>query len=389
MDIPAPEILKKPLEIPNKILMGAGPANVSPRVLHAISKPILGHMNQELFQIMDEIKEGIKYVFQTRNDLTLAISASGHAGMEAVMSNLLEPGDKVLIAVNGLWGVRASDMAGRYDAQVVKMTANMGSNFTLREIEYYLQTESPKLLFIVQGETSTGVYQPLEGIGSLCHRYNCLLAVDVVASVGAVEFLMDRWEIDVAYAGVQKALGAPPGLTIISFSPRAQKVIFERTTPIKVYYWDMKILGQQWNCYNNVRPYHHTTCSALLVGLRESLAIITEAGLKNWQQKHKEGYKQLKKGLEKLGFEFFVDDESKRLITVTSVVVKDFDWKELVKCAMNKHNVEIAGGLGPTAGKILRIGVMGYNANPYTIDYVLNALKDALNHSRTYKTAKL
>ncbi|CAH1115044.1 unnamed protein product [Psylliodes chrysocephalus] len=388
MEVPAPEILKKPLVVPHKILMGAGPATISPRILHAMSNPVLGHMNQELFQIMDEIKEGIKYVFQTKNELTLAISASAHSGMEAVMSNLLEPHDKVLIAVNGLWGSRAANMAERYGASAVKIVTSLGDNFGFEEIEDALRKERPKLLFIVQGETSTGVYQPLEGLGDICHKYNCLLAVDVVASVGAVPFLMDKWGVDAAYAGVQKALGGPPGVTIISFSSSAQKEIFRRATQSKVYYWDMKILGQQWNCYNNVRPYHHTTCSTLLVALRESLAIIAEEGLENWQKKHEQGYRRLKEGLERLGFEFFVKDENKRLITVTSVTVKDFDWMELVNYAMKRHNVEIAGGLGPTAGNILRIGVMGFNCTPQTIDRVLDVLEEALKHAKT-KKAKL
>ncbi|XP_056632633.1 alanine--glyoxylate aminotransferase [Diorhabda sublineata] len=380
--ISPPDILKRPLIVPHKILMGAGPANISPRVIHSMTNSILGHMNSEIFQIMDEIKAGIKYIFQTKNELSLAISASGHSGMEAILSNLLEPGDVVLIATNGIWGFRAADMAKRYDTKPIQMMADYGDNFSLNQIENNLKKYSPKLLFIVQGETSTGVYQPIEGIGDLCHKYNCLLAVDTVASVAGVPFLMDKWGVDAAYAGVQKAIGAPPGLTIISFSPNAQKVIFERKTPSKVYFWDMKILGQQWNCYNNVRPYHHTTCSTLLCSLRESLAIITEEGLENWHKKHDECYRRLRDGIEKLGLHFFVKDENKRLKTVTSVEVTDFDWKELITYAMNKYNVEIAGGLGPTAGKILRIGVMGYNANPNTVDYVLKVLKESLEHAR-------
>ncbi|CAG9833991.1 unnamed protein product [Diabrotica balteata] len=382
MEIPAPETLKTPLVVPNKLLMGAGPANLSPRVLHAMSHGVLGHMNAETFQIMDEIKEGIKYVFQTKNELSLVISASGHTGMEAVLCNLLEPGDRVLIAVNGLWGLRAADMAERYGAVPIKMSTVAGDNFSFTEIEQNLKKHRPKLLFIVQGETSTGVHQPIEGLGDLCHKYNCLLGVDTVAAVGGVPFFMDKWGVDAVYAGVQKAIGAPPGLTIVSFSPKAQKVIFGRNTPIKVYYWDMKVLGQQWNCYNNVRPYHHTTSSSLLCSLRESLSIIAEEGLTEWQRKHDECYQRLRKGIENLGLEFFVKDENKRLKTVTSIVVTDFDWKKLVNYAMNKYNVEIAGGLGPTAGKILRIGIMGYNANPQTIDFFLKVLKESLEHAR-------
>ncbi|XP_023016079.2 alanine--glyoxylate aminotransferase [Leptinotarsa decemlineata] len=391
MEIPPPEVLKKSLVVPSKTLMGPGPSNAPPRVLQAMSYSVLGHMHQETFQIMDEIKEGIKYLFQTKNELSLAISASGHSGMEATMSNLIEPGDKVLICSNGLWGSRAADMAKRCGGIVTKIEKNLGDVFGLQEVENYILKLKPKLLFVVQGESSTGIWQPIEGFGEICQKYNCLLAVDVVASVGGVPFLMDEWKVDVAYAGAQKVLGVPPGLTLISFSSRAQKAIFERKTAGNVYYWDMTILGQQWNCFKNVRPYHHTTCSNLLCALREALAMLAEEGLENVIKRHEECYERLKKGFENLGLTFFVKDERNRLRTVTSLVLEGgIDKKDVIDYAMKKYNFEIAAGLGPTAiGNILRIGLMGYNAKPETVDFALEVLKESLDHAKKKTIAKL
>ncbi|KAG5896868.1 hypothetical protein JTB14_017682 [Gonioctena quinquepunctata] len=340
MEIPPPEVLKKPLIVPKKILMGPGPSSASPRVLQAMSHSVLGHMHSETFQIMDEIKEGIKYVFQTRNELTLAITASGHSGMEAVMSNLIESGDPVLICVNGLWGLRAADMAERYGGVVTKFEKKSG--------RYLSSPRNRTFPFEIEAKTTFR-------LGEICHRYKCLLAVDVVASVGGVPFLMDKWGVDVAYAGVQKVLGVPPGLTIISFSPKAQKAIFERKSLGKVYYWDMTILGRQWNCYKNVRPYHHTVSSNLLYALREGLAIMSEEGLENVIKRHEECYEMLRKGIEDL-----------------VLVDKEINCKDVISYAMKKYNLEISLGLGPTGGgNVLRIGLMGYNARAEIVDFTL------------------
>ncbi|KAJ8984921.1 hypothetical protein NQ317_012167 [Molorchus minor] len=391
MDILPPESLKNEIIIPNKILMGPGPSNCSPRVLHAVGHQVVGHMHPEVFQAMDEIKEGLRYVFQTKNDLTLAVSASGHGGMEAVFSNLVEPGEKVLVAVSGIWGSRAADMARRYGAVAKEISTEVGNDFSLAQLENAIQNESPKLLFIVQGDSSTGVYQSLEGVGDICHRYNCLLAVDTVASLGGVAFFADRWKVDVVYSGSQKVIGCPPGLAPISFSPKAQKVIQERKTPVPVFYWDMKILGQQWNCFGgSVRPYHHTVSSNLIFGLREGLAIIAEEGLENVIRRHKECAQRLYEGLNRLGLQPLVAEVYKRLPTVTTVVVpENVNWRTVVGFAMKNYSLEINGGLGPTEGKVLRIGLMGYNATRQKVDLVLRVLQEALEHPGTRVTSKL
>ncbi|CAH1155952.1 unnamed protein product [Phaedon cochleariae] len=392
MEVAPPKVLKQPLVIPQRVLMGPGPSNVHPRVLHAMSHNVLGHMNQETFQIMDEIKEGIRYLFQTKNDLTLATSATGHSGMEAILCNLIEPGDKVLVAVNGLWGTRAADMAERYGGVVTEMTVKLGKNFTFDVIESFLSKVRPKLLFIVQGETSTGVFQPIEGLGKICHRYDCLLAVDLVATVGGVPFFMDKWEVDAAYTAVQKILSVPTGLAIMSFSPKAQKVIFDRKIPPKVFFWDMRILGQQWKCYDKPRIYHHTVSSSLLSALRESLAMLAEEGLENVIKRHEICYERLAKGLQDLGLKFFVEEEKDRLITVTSLIVRDeFDHKEFLDFCMKKYSLEIGTGLlGQTGGgKLLRVGLMGYNATLETVEFTLKVMKEAKDHAETKSSSKL
>ncbi|CAH0554524.1 unnamed protein product [Brassicogethes aeneus] len=386
MDVPKPECLKKNVNVPNKLLMGPGPSNCPPRVLKALSQPILGHMHPETFQIMDDIKEGLKYIFQTNNTLTLALSCSGHGGMEAVMCNLIEEGDTILIAKNGIWGQRAEDMANRCGATVKTIDTELGDNFSLARIQNAIQSVKPKVFFIVQGESSTGVYQPLEGIGDICHRYNCLLAVDTVASLGAVPLLVDQWNIDAIYTGSQKVLGVPPGITPISFSSRAQKIIFSRKTPVQIYYLDITQIGQQWNCFEGPRIYHHTVSSSLLVALREGLALVVEEGLEELMKRHRDCAKRLYDGLEKLGLEPFVEEVHKRLPTVTTIKVPDgVNWLDVVGYAIKHFNLELSGGLGPTANKVFRIGLMGYNAKPENVDKVLKVLQGGLQKSKNNK----
>ncbi|XP_069683970.1 alanine--glyoxylate aminotransferase [Periplaneta americana] len=385
-----PSVLLKPLSVPEKLLMGPGPSNCPPRVLHAMGLPVLGHLHPECCAIMDEVKSGIQYAFQTRNTLTLAVSTSGHGGMEASMCNLIEPGDVVLIAVHGIWGERAADMARRYGANVKTIEKPAGDNFCLRAIEAGLSQHRPVLFFITQGESSTGVYQPLEGLGILCHKYNCLLVVDTVASLGGVPVYMDQWEIDVLYTGTQKVLGAPPGLAPISFSTRAVGKIEARTTPIAVFYWDMKILGDYWACFGRPRVYHHTIPVSLLYGLREALSMFVEEGINKCIARHQTCARRLHDGLERLGFELFVEKKDARLPTVTTIKVpKDVDWRLIQEYTMKKHRVEISGGLGPTVGKVMRIGVMGYNATPEKVDLTVKAVGEGLDYARRPQFAKL
>ncbi|XP_028586624.1 alanine--glyoxylate aminotransferase isoform X2 [Podarcis muralis] len=349
LSLPPPAPLLQPLSVPDRLLLGPGPSNCPPRILSAGCRQLIGHVHKEMIQIMDEIKLGIQYAFQTQNPLTLAVSGTGHCAMEAAFLNMVEQGDKVLIAMNGFWGERATGIAKRLGADVHQLVKAPGECFTLEEIEKGLVTHAPFLFFITHGESSTGVLQPLDGLGELCHRYNCLLLVDAVASLGGAPILMDQQGIDILYSGSQKVLNAPPGASPISFSQRAR--------------------------------YHHTAPINTFFCLREGLAILAEKGLENSWKLHKENSLDLCAGLQKLGLQLFVKEPDARLPTVNTVFVPEgYDWKEITDYIMKRHGIEISGGLGASAGKVLRIGLMGYNSTKYNVDRVLHALEDALQH---------
>ncbi|XP_053896316.1 alanine--glyoxylate aminotransferase [Malaclemys terrapin pileata] len=384
--VPPPAVLRQPLAIPDRLLLGPGPSNVPPRILTAGGRQLIGHLHKEMFQIMDEIKLGIQYAFQTQNPLTLAISGPGHCAMEAALMNTVEAGEVVLIAVNGIWGERATDISKRLGAVVHQLVKPPGEYFALQEIEEALAQHKPSLFFITHGESSSGVLQPLDGFGELCHRYKCLLLVDSVASLGGAPILMDQQGIDILYSGSQKVLNAPPGSAPISFSERARKKIFSRRTKPPSFFLDMGWLANYWGCDDKPRIYHHTAPINSFFSLREGLAILAELGLENSWKRHKENSLYLCAGLQKLGLQLFVKEQEVRLPTITTFVLpKEYDWKEVTAFIMNKHAIEISGGLGPSEGKVLRIGLMGYNSTKYNVDRVLHAMKDALQHCHKNK----
>ncbi|XP_046938520.1 alanine--glyoxylate aminotransferase [Lynx rufus] len=374
-----PEALLRPLSIPNRLLLGPGPSNLAPRVLVAGGKQMIGHMHKEMFQIMDDIKQGIQYVFQTKNPLTLAISGSGHCALEAALFNILEPGDPFLVGVNGIWGQRAADIGERIGARVHPMIKDPGNHYTLQELEEALALHKPVLLFLTQGESSSGVLQPLDGYGELCHRYNCLLLVDSVASLCGTPIYMDQQGIDVLYSGSQKVLNSPPGTSLISFSDKAKKKIYTRKTKPVSFYLDMKWLANIWGCDGKPRIYHHTTPVVSLYSLRESLALMAEQGLENSWRQHQEVTAYLHGRLQGLGLQLFVKDPALRLPTVTAVAVPaGYDWRDIVNYVMDRFDIEITGGLGPSMGKVLRIGLLGCNATRENVDRVIQALREAL-----------
>ncbi|XP_029032557.1 alanine--glyoxylate aminotransferase [Osmia bicornis bicornis] len=382
-----PKELRTKLQLPVKTLMGPGPTNCSERVLRSLRNQIIGHLHPEICQIMDEIKTGLQYVFQTKNRLTLALSASGHGGMEASIGNLLEPGETILIVKTGIWGERATDIANRIGANVELIETQHTMAVTLDQLETALAKYKPVVVFMVHAESSTGLKQPLEGVGDLVHKYDALLIVDAVASLGGEPFFMDAWGIDVAYTGSQKVLGAPPGLTPISFSPQAEEKLFRRKTKPCSYYLDMLILGVYWKCFGNEdRVYHHTTSATLLYGLREALAEIAQEGLPASWARHAAAAARLKKGLELRGLRCYVQIPRYQLSTVISIELPPgVDEKIIVQRAMQKYKVEISRGLGPTVGKILRVGLLGINATPKKVDLLLRALDEGLRYARQSK----
>ncbi|XP_008052438.1 serine--pyruvate aminotransferase [Carlito syrichta] len=381
LQVAPPEGLLKPLSVPNRLLLGPGPSNLAPRVLEAGGLQMIGHMHKEMYQIMDEIKQGIQYVFQTRNPLTLAISGSGHCALEAALVNLLEPGDSFLVGVNGIWGQRAMDIGERIGARVHPMIKDPGGHYTLQEVEEGLAQHKPVLLFLTHGESSSGILQPLDGYGELCHRYKCLLLVDSVASLGGAPLYMDQQGIDVLYTGAQKVLNGPPGTSPISFSDKAKNKIYTRKTKPVSFYLDMKWLANFWGCDDKPRMYHHTTPVTSLYCLRESLALIAEQGLENSWRQHREATAYLHGRLQGLGLQLFVRDPALRLPTVTTLAVPaGYDWRDIVSYLIDHFDIEITGGLGPSVGKVLRIGLLGCNATRENADRVTEALKEALQH---------
>ncbi|XP_014484892.1 PREDICTED: serine--pyruvate aminotransferase, mitochondrial isoform X2 [Dinoponera quadriceps] len=335
-----------------------------------------------LSQLMDDIKAGLQYAFQTRNRLTLALSTSGHGGMEACLGNLLESGDTVLIAKCGFWGERAADMADRIGAKVEFLETEYGVAFELDDLEEALKKYRPAVMFVTHAESSTGMKQPLEDVGALVHKYDALLIVDTVGSLGGEPFFMDAWQVDAVYTGSQKVLGAPPGITPVSFSPRAESKLFGRKTKPSAFYWDMRILGDYWNCFGGERVYHHTISATLVYGLRMALTQLAEEGLYASWTRHAAAAVRFKRGLRSRGLRCYVENPRYQLSTLISIKLPDgIDDKIVAARAMKRYKVEISGGLGPTVGKILRVGLMGVNARPRTVDLVLNALDDGLKHA--------
>ncbi|CAL8366759.1 unnamed protein product [Boreogadus saida] len=387
LTIPPPASLLRPLEVPNRYLFGPGPSNVPPRVLAAGGRPIIGHLHPEMYEIMNDIKKGIQYIFQTENNMTISMSGSGHAAMECAVFNTVEPGESVLVAVNGIWGERVAEIAERMGANVHKMVKTPGELFSNTEIEQAIAKHKPVLFFLTHGESSAGLCHPMDGIGDICQKHNCLFLVDTVASMGAAPIFMDSQKIDILYTGSQKALNAPPGTAPISFNERACDKMFNRKTKPVSYLLDMTHLSNYWGCDGQtVRAYHHTGPVSGFFSLRESLAILAEKGLEESWRQHKELAAYLYKGLEDLGLTLFIRDKDLRLPSVTTIAIpKGYNWRELLVYMMKNHNMEMTGGLGPSIGMVMRIGLMGYNCKKSNADMALHALEDALKNCKKSK----
>jgi len=364
------------LDMPPRLLLGPGPANVHPRVLAAMSTPPVGHLDPSFLALMNEVKDLLRYAWQTDNELTIAVSGTGSAAMEATLANVVEPGDVVLVGVKGYFGHRLVDMAGRYGAEVHKLTKPWGEVFSLEEIKAGLEKHRPTVLALVHAETSTGVRQPLEGIAELCRQYDCLLLVDTVTSLGGVPLFIDAWGIDLAYSCSQKGLGCPPGASPFTMSPRAVEKLHSRRTPVANWYLDMGLLTKYWG---EERVYHHTAPINMNYGLREALRLVAEEGLEQRWQRHQANAELLWQGLEELKLVCHVDKEF-RLPTLTTVRIPEgVDGKAVARKLLNEYNLEIAGGLGELAGKVWRIGLMGYNSRPENVLLVLEALAQVLS----------
>ena len=363
------------LDMPPRLLLGPGPSNAHPRVLQALTMRQVGHLDPTFVQRMDEIQELLRYLFQTDNALTLPVSGTGSAGMETAVANIIEPGDVILVGCVGYFGLRIAEMAGRYGGDVRQIEKPWGEVFTLDELRTALEEHRPAVLMLVQGETSTGVNQPLAGVGDLCHEYDCLLLVDTVASLGGVPLLTDEWAIDIVYSGSQKCISCPPGLAPITFGPRAVEKLNNRKTKVANWYLDLTLLRDYWG---PARKYHHTAPINMNYGLREALRLIAEEGLEAMWTRHKASAELLWDGLAELGLSCHVTPEH-RLHSLTTVRVPDgVDPKAVTSRLLNEYNIEIANGLGQLAGKVWRVGLMGFNSRRENVLTLLAALKAVL-----------
>lgn len=366
-----------PLEIPTRLLLGPGPSNAHPAVLQAMNTPPVGHLDPAFLALMDEIQMLLRYVWQTENPLTIAVSGTGTAAMEATIANVTEPGDVVLVGVSGYFGNRLVDMAGRYGADVRTITKPWGQVFPIDELRTALETHRPAILALVHAETSTGARQPLEGVGDLCREFDCLLLVDSVTSLGGVPLFLDEWKVDLAYSCSQKGLGCPPGASPFTMSPRAIEKLQQRGTKVANWYLDMTLLSKYWG---KERTYHHTAPINLYYALREALRLIAEEGIENSWTRHQKNVEYLWESLENLGLTMHVKREF-RLPTLTTVCIPEgVDGKAIARQLLNEHNIEIGGGLGELAGKVWRVGLMGFNSRPESVDRLVEALKQVLPH---------
>ncbi len=363
------------LNIKPRCLLGPGPSNIPPRVLQAIGYPLVGHLDPQFLQLMDGIQQKLRVVFQTQNEMTFILSGTGMSGMEASFANFVEPGDSVLVCVKGYFGERMVEIAKRYGADVRRLDRTWGEVFTLDDIRKALEEKPAKLVAIVHGETSTGALQPMEGIASLVHDQGGLLLMDCVTTLGGLPVEIDAWGVDIAYSGSQKCLGVPSGVAPITVSPRAREVLANRKTAVPSFYFDLNLLGKYWG---KERAYHHTAPINMYYAFYEGLCMIEEEGLEARWQRHRRNAEALWMGLEDMGLQLVVPAEF-RLPSLTTVYVpqgvQDLDVRRRL---LNEYNIEISGGLGMFAGKIWRIGLMGYSSQRENVTMLLGALREIL-----------
>jgi alanine-glyoxylate transaminase/serine-glyoxylate transaminase/serine-pyruvate transaminase len=369
----------EPIATPERLLLGPGPSNAHPTVLQALGRSPIGHLDPLYIQLMGEVQELLRYAWQTDNRLTIPMSGTGSAAMEATLANTVEPGDKVLVAIKGYFGLRLADMAARYRAEVVTIERPWGEAFSLGELREALETHRPAILAIVHADTSTGICQPLEGVGDLCREFDCLLLVDTVTSLGAVPIHLDSWKVDLAYSCSQKGLSCPPGLGPFTMGPRAEAKMMARREKVPNWYLDVTLLNRYWG---SDRVYHHTAPVNMNFGMREALRLLADEGLENSWARHRSNAQRLWQGLERLGLEMHAPEEL-RLPTLTTVrIPPGVDGKAFSLHLLNHHGIEVGGGLGALAGQVWRIGLMGYNSRPENVDTLLNLFETELPRFR-------
>ena len=364
---------------PVRTLMGPGPSDVSPRVLSAMARPTIGHLDPEFIRMMDETKGMLKNLFKTNNELTMPVSAPGSAGMEACFVNLVEPGDKVIVCQNGVFGGRMKENVQRFGGEVILVEDSWGTAVDVEKVKAaFAANKDVKALAFVHAETSTGVRSDAKALCALAQENGALSIVDAVTSLGGIEVDMDGWGIAAIYSGTQKCLSCPPGISPVSFSDKAVEAVKSRTTPVPSWFLDKNLVMGYWGG-GGKRAYHHTAPVNSLYALHEALVVLEEEGLENAWARHAKNHQALKAGLEAMGLSFLVAEED-RLPQLNSVCIPEgVDDAQVRSALLTKYNLEIGAGLGALAGKVWRIGLMGSSANQTNVLLCLAALENTLS----------
>ena len=363
------------LNTPKRILMGPGPSNVHPRVLKAMATPLVGHLDPTFLTVMNETQDMLRQLFKTKNQLTIPVSATGSAGMEACLCNLIEEGDEVVVCINGVFGKRMADIVERNKGKLTLVEGEWGETIDPLKLEDALKGKKVKVVAIVHAETSTGALQPLEEISRLVHKAGALFLVDTVTSLGGCPVEVDKWGIDACYSGTQKCVSAPPGLSPVTFSERAIDVIDKRKSKVQSWYLDMSMVKKYWG---KERVYHHTAPISMIYALREALRLIFEEGLENRFKRHKLNHRALVTGLNAMGLEL-LPKEDERLWMLNAVRIPDgIDDAAVSSRLPSEYSLEIGGGLGEFKGKLWRIGLMGESSTKANVMLSLTALERIL-----------
>jgi alanine-glyoxylate transaminase/serine-glyoxylate transaminase/serine-pyruvate transaminase len=361
---------------PNRTLMGPGPSDVNPRVLRAMSTPLVGHLDPSFIEIMNEVQDLLRYTFRTDNQWTIPVSGTGSAAMEAAIGNVVEPGDTMLVPTNGYFGGRMAEMARRAGGEVVEVDAPWGEPLSPADVADAFDEHQPDVFGFVHAETSTGVRQPdVSELTRIAHEHDSLVIADTVTSIGGVELRVDEWDVDVAYAGPQKCLSCPPGASPLTLNDDAMDKVLGREEPARSWYLDLSLLEGYWG---EERAYHHTAPITNVYALREALRLVAEEGIARRWKRHERMAGALKAGVKAMGMQMNAPDEY-WLPSLNAVRVPGgVDDGEVISRLLDEYDLEIAGGLGDLSGEIFRIGCMGHSARPKNVTYLVNALGSVL-----------
>ncbi len=371
--------IKTSVHAPKRLLYGPGPSQVYPRIYQAMAEPVVGHLDPYFFQISQGVQKGLRMVFGTANELTLPISATGSGGMETAISNFVEPGTKFGLIVGGFFGERINEMAKRHGAEIARLEKPWGEAATDDEAVDFIRRERPQVVAFVQAETSTGVFQQSKAICDAAHEVDAIVIADCVTSLGAMPVDVDGNGIDVAYSCTQKGLSAPPGLAPITVSPRAQERLKQRKGPNRSWYFDLSLISDYLTVSHR---YHHTASATMFYALHEALAVIEEEGLALRHDRHRRAHERFVAGIERLGLKMLVAHGQRIWNLNTPLLPEGISDVKVKNYLLEKHGIEIAGGFGPLAGKIVRVGLMGPLATDDGVDRFLAKFDEAMQESR-------